>query len=134
MSFELKRGLGQGNVFTPVCHSVHGVGGGAVQEEGGAMKGCCERGVVKGVVLCRGLALNRGWCSEGGAVKKEWDCEGGCCPGGAVHNRKWHHNTSPLDSTNSPVNKWTIHILLECFLVLHIYEMKMKSQIHITFV
>ena len=40
-----KRSLGQGNVFTPICHSVHGMRGG-----GGG--GYAWQGSVRGMVVC----------------------------------------------------------------------------------
>ena len=40
-----KRSLGQGNIFTPVCHSVHG-GGGVPVPRGACSRGsACSRGV-----------------------------------------------------------------------------------------
>ena len=44
-----KRSLGQGNIFTPVCHSVHGGGGGVACSQGvcsgGGGAGACSGGV-----------------------------------------------------------------------------------------
>ena len=64
-----KRSLGQGNIFTPVCHSVHrGVPGpeGCVPDLGGA----CSRGSALGGCLLWGGA----WSGGGGGA-----CSGGGC-------------------------------------------------------
>ena len=69
-----KRSLGQGNIFTPVCHSVH---------RGGKMPG--PRGVPGGCLLPGGLLPGgRGACSgDGGEVpaSRGWVC---LLPGGLL--------------------------------------------------
>ena len=56
------RSLGQGNVFTRICHSVHGGGG----------------------VLCPGAGVSQPWilCPGGGGLCPGVLCPGGLCPGG----------------------------------------------------
>ena len=74
-----KRSLGQGNIFTPVCHSVHRWGGvwsgGRVPAPGGGREGgwCL---VLEGVPAPRGSGPRGSACS-GGA------CSRGSGPGGA---------------------------------------------------
>ena len=56
-----KRSLGQGNIFTPVCHSVHG---------GGGVRGCSRGGGVRG---CSGGACMCG-CSGGACMVARGAC------------------------------------------------------------
>ena len=71
-----KRSLGQGNIFTPVCHSVHR--GCVCGCFGGGMCGC-SRGGVACVVAPGGCG-----CSWGGVVAAggcAWLLPGGACVG-----------------------------------------------------
>ena len=63
-----KRSLGQGNVFTPVCHSVHG---------GGVSVSACITGHMTGDSLSSGGSLSRGVSVPGGGPLSN----GGLCPG-----------------------------------------------------
>ena len=87
-----KRSLGQGNVFTPVCHSVH-------REERVSAPACTTGHMTGGVGLCPG-----GLCPGGSLF------DGALCPGG-VSVRE-----TPLYS-----NARAVRILLECSLVLHMF-------------
>ena len=79
-----KRSLGQGNVFTPVCHSVHQ----------GVSVPACTTGHMTGGSLSRG-SLSRGVSVQGVSVlgvsvwgvsvwgtSVQGDVQGGFCPGG----------------------------------------------------
>ena len=44
-------------------------------------RGCCVEGVVEGL-LCRGVAMLRGWCVERGGVLRGWHVVGVVCCGG----------------------------------------------------
>ena len=81
--YRRKRSLGQGNIFTPVCHSVHRAGaipaciaGGipACLAVGGAIPACLAPGRVPGPGGC----LVQGGLLQGGA----WS--GGSAPGGCL--------------------------------------------------
>ena len=93
-----KRSLGQGNIFTHVCHSVHGVGvcvvtggmhgcGGVCVVVGGGMCGC-QRAcmVVGGLCGCWGMCGCWGVCMVMGGVS---GCQGvwllGCVHGCGGH-------------------------------------------------
>ena len=73
MSLPPTAKLRQGNVFTPVCQSVHG-GGLSVSAftTGGSLSG--------GLCLARG-SLSRGLC-PGGSLSRGVSVQGGLCPGG----------------------------------------------------
>ena len=89
-----KRSLGQGNIFTPVCHSVHGGGvcvvapGGACVVALGGVRGCSGGGhawlLWGGMLGCSGghAWLLGGMCGCSGGVH---GCSGGvcCCSRGA---------------------------------------------------
>ena len=102
-----KRSLGQGNIFTPVCHSVHR--GACVVALGGV--GTC-------VVAWGGM---RG-CSWGGMHGSSWGvhgCSGGhawLLPGG---RHAWLLGRRAWDTTKygDTVNERVVRILLECILV-----------------
>ena len=132
-----KRSLGQGNIFTPVCHSVHrggvrGCSGGVCGCSGGACM--VALGWVHGCSGGHAWLLLRGghaWLLRGGVRS----CSGGCvvAPGGAcmvapggMHGcsggacvvalgggRAW--DTTRYGDT---VNERAVRILLECILVL----------------
>ena len=75
-----KRSLGQGNVFTPVCHSVQGArgwltsahhrsldrGGGVLHPRGSASRDLGGRGVCMQGGLPLGICASRGCASGGG--------------------------------------------------------------------
>ena len=88
-----KRSLGQGKIFRSVCHSVHG--GGVYPQE------VCIQGVCLQGDLPPGSLPLEGSASSGGLMVVEG--EGG-----------W------LEPTES--EKQVVHILLECFLVLKIFN------------
>ena len=74
--YARKRSLGQGNIFTPVCHSVHRgrvVSQHALQQGGGipaclAAGGSGPGGSAPGGCLVQGGLLLRGVCSGGGCL------------------------------------------------------------------
>ena len=94
-----KRSLGQGNIFTPVCHSVQGGRGGV-------------RGRVRTCLHAQGacMAGGRAWwwvcMAEGACVAGEGAWQGGICGGG----RAWQ-------ILRYSVNERPVRILLECILV-----------------
>ena len=98
-----KRSLGQGNVFTPVCHSVHGGWGGGVSVPGritGRMigGGLCPRGTMSG---------GRGDLCPRGSVARGVSVQGGLCP----------RRVSVQVPTPPYSHERAVHILLECILV-----------------
>ena len=70
-----KRSLGQGNIITPVCHSVHR--GGCVLLLPGGVRGCSWGGC--GMCGCSGGMGGGGVCGCSGA------CVHGCSWGGGMH-------------------------------------------------
>ena len=91
-----KRSLGQGNIFTPVCHSVHGGGGAWSQGVGVPGRGVPGRGVCSGGVPASG---GGGTCSQGCLL-----------PGGA-----WSRGSARGGGGELLLR--AVHILLECILV-----------------
>ena len=86
--------LWEGNVTTPVCHSVH---------QGS---------------LCLGRSLSRGLCK--GGYLSEGLCLGGLCPGGGLCSRGFSVQGGSLYSVRETLlygNVWVICIQLECILV-----------------
>ena len=79
-----KRSLGQGNVFTPVCHSVHrgSLSGGGEVCPGGLCLGGSPAGGRVSVQggLCPGVVSAQG----GGSVCPGGLCLGGLCPEGSL--------------------------------------------------
>ena len=113
-----KRSLGQGNVFTRVCHSVHrGRGsawrGGGSASSGGCIQGdCLQRGRL-GVWLQGGLHL--GESASRGVGRSPL----GLLTGGSASREGW---VDPLPREIhgilwDTVNKQAVRIVLECFLV-----------------
>ena len=102
--------LRQGNVFTPVCDSVHGGGGLCHMTRGGLRpRGLCLGVSVQGG-LCLGGLWSRGSLSRGVSVQvgglSGWGVSvrvGGLCPGGG--------------SLSRGVSVREVRILLECILV-----------------
>ena len=100
-----KRSLGQGNIFTPVCHSVHREGcvtGGCACPGRGGMCAWGEGGMHALGVLAGGM---HGW---------------GHAWLGAVRGRGHACHTPPPQAWYReiwPVNEWAVCILLECILV-----------------
>ena len=86
-----KRSLGQGNIFTPVCHSVHRGGGG--------IQACIAGGIPACLAVGWSALRGRGVCSWGG---------GGLLPEGA-----WWRPPGQLLLR-------AVRILLECILVFFI--------------
>ena len=109
-----KRSLGQGNIFTPVCHSVHG-GGHAWQ--GGMAGGHAWSGGVLGMGGMRGqggMHGERGVCMAGECVWQRghaWQ-RGACMTKGGRH--AWYA-CPPYEIRL--VNARAVCILLECILV-----------------
>ena len=82
-----KRSLGQGNVFTPVCHSVHrGVSIPACttgRMTGGSLsRGSLSRGVSVQGGLCPGGSLSRGVSVQGGSLSRGISVQGSLSPMG----------------------------------------------------
>ena len=64
-----KRSFGQGNIFTPLCHSVHG-GGGRVPGPGGCLvRGGC---LVQGGAWSGGCLVPWGGCLDGDPPDSYW--------------------------------------------------------------
>ena len=89
-----KRSLGQGNIFTPVCHSVHrrGVrgcsGGACVVAPRGGMRGCswggmrgCSEGCAWLLGGCAWLLGGHAWLLWGGHAWLLWGGMHGCSGG-----------------------------------------------------
>ena len=71
-----KRSLGQGNIFTPVCHSVHGLWGGVVARGACVVAGGCAW-LPGGMCGCWGACVVAGghvWLPGGMCA-----CQGGMC-------------------------------------------------------
>ena len=112
-----KRSLGQGNIFTPVCHSVHR--GACVVAPVGGVRGCSRGGhawLLPGGhawLLWRGLC----GCSWGACVVALGGCVlllGGhawLLPGGHAWDMTRYGDT---------INERVVRILLECILVLSV--------------
>ena len=121
-----KRSLGQGNIFTPVCHSVHGGGGGGVRGwkacvAGGGMCGQGGRHAWLGGVCGRGHAwpggawpggnmhgwggacVVGGWCVAGGCAWLGGMCGWGACMAGGMHGggMRGMHPLPPADTTST---------------------------------
>ena len=129
---RLQTKLQKGNVFTPVCHSVHrGVmhgRGRAWQREACVAGGACMAEDVHD----RGCVWQGGPCVAGrGAWQGGWGhaWQGGMCGGhawqGGVHGRGWGHVWQGACMTGWGRHAWqarwpllwTVRILLECILV-----------------
>ena len=92
-----KRSLGQGNIFTPVCHSVHGgayvVVGGACMVTQGGVHGCSKGGCAWFFFWGRGCAWffpgGHAWLLPGGMC----GCSRGACMvfSGGIHGFFWGH-------------------------------------------
>ena len=112
-----KRSLVQGNIFTPVCHSVHGVGvvciqGGLPPGEGSASRGSASWGgsASREVCLC--------WvCIQGGLHPMGSASIGVCLLGGSVSVVGGEVGQTPQRALQDTVNKRAERILLECILV-----------------
>ena len=119
-----KRSLGQGNIFTPVCHSVHRGGMHGCSQGGGAVCGCSggHAWLLPGGV--RGCSWGHAWLLPGGvcgcfqgvcvvAPGGMHGCSRGVCvvPPGGGH--AW--DTTRYGDT---INERAVRILLECILVL----------------
>ena len=119
-----KRSLGQGNIFTPVCHSVHG-GGRAWLLRRGDMHGCsggvcmvapgghmcgCSRGA------CMAAPGGRAWLLGGPCMVLfggcAWFYSGGCAWFFQFFRIQW-----------DTVNERVVRILLECILVLNSFKL-----------
>ena len=91
------RKLREGNVFTPVCHSVH------------------RRGLCPGGSLSRGLSVQRGFLSKGLSVK------GGLCPEGVSVQRGVSVQGDLCQGDPPYGNVQAVSILLECIFVCYIF-------------
>ena len=83
-----KRSLGQGNVFTPVCHSVH---------RGVSVPACITGRMTGG--LCPGGSLSGGVPVQGVSV------QGSLCPGGSLYVGVSVRETPSPDS-----NEWAVNL------------------------
>ena len=131
-----KRSLGQGNIFTPVCHSVHrggvhGCSGGCAWFLWGGMRGCSQGGSC--MVAPGGCAWLLWGGMRGSSGGHAWllpghGCSGGVCvvaPGGAcAWFLQWRacmvaRGGCAWDTTThrDTVNERAVRILLECILV-----------------
>ena len=108
-----KRSLGQGNIFTPVCHSVHGGGGYPSIHCRWYPSMPCSKGVCYPSMPCsRGGAWSgEGLLPGGGLLLGGVYSQGGSAGGG----RGCLVETSP-----GLLLLWAVHILLECILVFYI--------------
>ena len=98
-----KRSLGQGNIFTPVCHSVHGGGG----------RGACVAGGrvwLGGACVARGACMAGGVCVAGGMHGQGVHGQGGTCMAGGGHvwlggmhggGMRGMHPLPPADTTST---------------------------------
>ena len=122
-----KRSLGQGNIFTPLCHSVHRGGACMVAPGGGGMCGCSQGGVwlLPGgacVVAPGGAWLLQGHVRlllGGGACMV---APGGACvvaPGGGGHAWLLPGGAWGTTRYGDTINERVVRILLECILVRH---------------
>ena len=121
-----KRSLGQGNIFTPVCYSVHR-GGACVVAPGGRGVCGCSAGCMCGCSGGHAWLLRGGgghaWLLQGGHA---WLLQGGMCgcsggahvvaPGGHAWLLQEGHawDTTRYGDT---INERAVRILLECILV-----------------
>ena len=78
-----KRSLGQGNVFTPVCHSVHM--GGSLSYHASQVT-WQEGSLSRGVTVQRGVSVQEGLCPEGVSVQGV-SVQGSLCPEGGSLSR-----------------------------------------------
>ena len=81
-----KRSLGQGNIFTPVCHSVHTgaacVVGACMAEDGGQGAGGMHGGrCMAGGAICGG---GHAWWGMGACVAGDCAWWGACMAGGGM--------------------------------------------------
>ena len=112
-----KRSLRQGNIFAPVCHSVHG---GLYMAGGACVVGSVWQGACQGGGMCgRGHV-----CGRGGVCGRGHAWLGTCVAGGAcmARGRACHaHPLPPLPRQilrlRYTVNERAVRILLECILV-----------------
>ena len=143
-----KGSLGQGNVFTPVCHSLHGEGGVNSMHHRShdhwgflAQMGSLSRGSLSRRCLCpegslsRGVSLSRVSLSRG-SLPRRVSVQEGLCPGGSLPRRGsvqgglYAGRSLPRGisvqgdpQTETPLygNEWAVYILLEYILVSNIY-------------
>ena len=124
-----KRNLGQSNVFTHVCHSVHrgkvSASGGRGLHPGGV---CLQGGSVSRGSASRGSA-SRGSASRGGLHLGRVCIQGVCLGEVCIQWGRLELGQTPLQdswdrilwntalSLPFTVNKWVVRILLQCFLV-----------------
>ena len=100
-----KRSLGQGNVFTPVCHSVHGGGGSSQHAMGrGVCIPTCNGGGVHTPLGRHPLGRNSPWAET---------------PPGQAHPQA---DTPWADPISRRPLKQAVRILLECTLVLNYFQ------------
>ena len=139
-----KRSLGQGNIFTPVCHSVHG--GGACVVAPGGMHGCSRghawllRGgacvVAQGACVVapggacmvalggvHGCSGGHAWLLQGGmhgCSRGVCGCSGGGmhgCSQGGMHGCSQGGHAWDTTRYGDTINERAVRILLECILV-----------------
>ena len=116
-----KRSLGQGNIFTPVCHSVHR----------GGMRGCsggacmvASEGVRAWLLWGHGCSWGCAWLLQGAcmvALGGMCGCSGWACmvaPGGHVWLlRRGGGGACNTTRYGDTINERVVRILLECILV-----------------
>ena len=105
-SYRPKRSFGQGNIFTPVCHSVHRGGVGCP----GGVSAPNFRGGVCLVQIFRGEGRGMSGPNLGGGVCSKFS--GGCLLQIFLGGSSNFRNT---------VNVWPVCILLECILVVILF-------------
>ena len=112
-----KRSLGQGNVFTPVCHSVHR---GVCIWEGQHLEGSASRGVCIWRVLHPGGLHLGAWSASGGLHPGGSASRAGVCILGGLYLGSLHMGLGQTTqgALRDTVNKQAAHILLECILVI----------------
>ena len=100
-----KRSLGQGNIFTPVCHSIHR----------GGVHGCSGEGGMRGFIRVGGVC-GFIWGGMRGFI---WGMACMVLFGGDMHGfiRGGMYGFSVFRIQWDTVNEWAVRILLECILV-----------------
>ena len=118
-----KRSLGQGNIFTPVCHSVHGgrawlwgvcmISGGCAWLPGGG-----SVWLLGGMHGCQGEGMHGCWGGMSGCLGGAW-LLGGMC--GCLGGHAWLQGCVVVGGMHrirrDTVNERAVRILLECILV-----------------
>ena len=104
-----KRSLGQGNVYTRVCHSVH-------RREGGCVS---QHAMGRGVHLLSKHPPRQ--THPGQTPPRQTPASGQTPP---------HPGRSPLLILRDTVNKWAVRILVECILVWKVVQSHRQGNEH----